>query len=44
MGPKAAAAARFTESRPGRWAAIGRLGDAACLVAGETGTRVSAEA
>jgi len=44
MGPKAAAAARFAESRPGRWAAIGRLGDAACLVAGETGTRVSAEA
>jgi carbamate kinase len=41
MGPKAAAAARFAASGPGRWAAIGRLQDAAGLVAGETGTRVS---
>jgi len=41
MGPKAAAAARFAASAAGRWAAIGRLGDAYSLVDGKAGTRIA---
>lgn len=41
MGPKAAAAARFAASATGRWAAIGRLGDAYSLIGGEAGTRIA---
>ncbi|WP_460307413.1 amino acid kinase family protein [Actinocorallia aurea] len=41
MGPKAEAACRFAEHRPGVLAAIGALGDAPDLVAGRAGTRIS---
>ena len=43
MGPKAAAAARFAQGAPGRWAAIGRLEDIQGLVDARTGTRISSE-
>ncbi|MCX9190242.1 carbamate kinase [Carbonactinospora thermoautotrophica] len=43
MGPKAEAACRFAERRPGSIAVIGELTDAAALLAGETGTRIVAE-
>ncbi len=43
MGPKAEAACRFAERRPGAIAAIGELVDAAALLAGKAGTRVVAE-
>ncbi len=41
MGPKAEAACRFAE-RTGRPAAIGALEDAAAILAGEAGTRITA--
>lgn len=40
MGPKVAAACRFAETTGGM-AAIGRLGDAAALLAGQTGTIIT---
>jgi carbamate kinase len=40
MGPKAEAACRFVE-RTGGLAAIGALSDAARVLAGEAGTRIS---
>lgn len=40
MGPKAAAAARFAQSAPGRWASIGKLDEALSLVTGNAGTRI----
>ncbi|MBO3752863.1 carbamate kinase [Streptosporangiaceae bacterium NEAU-GS5] len=42
MGPKAEAACRFTEHRPGVIAAIGSLTDAAALLTGRAGTLVRA--
>ncbi|MBT2212690.1 MULTISPECIES: carbamate kinase [Actinomadura] len=42
MGPKAEAACRFAESRPGAVAAIGSLTEATALLAGAAGTRVEA--
>jgi carbamate kinase len=42
MGPKAEAAARFARSAPGAVSAIGRLQDAAALLQGTAGTRVTA--
>jgi carbamate kinase len=42
MGPKAEAACRFAEQRPGAAAVIGALADAPALLAGEAGTRVEA--
>jgi len=39
MAPKVAAACRFVEST-GRWAAIGRLEDAAAVACGASGTRI----
>ncbi|WP_149261769.1 carbamate kinase [Actinomadura sp. K4S16] len=42
MGPKAEAACRFAEQRPGAVAVIGSLADAPALLAGEAGTRVEA--
>jgi carbamate kinase len=40
MGPKAEAACRFAQQRPGALAAIGTLTDAAAMLAGEAGTLV----
>jgi len=40
MGPKADAACRFAEHRPGAIAAIGSLSDAALLLTGESGTQI----
>jgi carbamate kinase len=42
MGPKAEAACRFAERRPGGVAVIGALSDAAKLLEGQAGTRVRA--
>ncbi|GAA0265332.1 carbamate kinase [Actinomadura nitritigenes] len=42
MGPKAEAACRFAEHRPGAVAVIGSLADAPALLAGGTGTRIEA--
>ncbi|MFC4910141.1 carbamate kinase [Actinomadura gamaensis] len=42
MGPKAEAACRFADQRPGAVAAIGSLTDAPALLAGTAGTRVEA--
>ncbi|MFC4909578.1 carbamate kinase [Actinomadura gamaensis] len=43
MAPKAEAACRFAEHRPGAFAAIGALSDAVALVDGRAGTRVQAK-
>ncbi len=43
MGPKVEAAIAFTRSAPGRVAVIGSLGDLRGLLAGERGTRISAD-
>ncbi|MFG2006227.1 carbamate kinase [Spirillospora sp. NPDC048911] len=40
MGPKAEAAARFVEHRPGAFAAIGSLTDAEALLTGKAGTHI----
>ncbi|MBE0414123.1 carbamate kinase, partial [Yoonia sp.] len=42
MRPKVAAAARFARSKPGRFAAIGKLEDAFALLDGRAGTRIAA--
>ena len=42
MGPKVAAACEFVEQTGGR-AAIGRLGDARAILAGEAGTQITSD-
>lgn len=41
MGPKAEAAARFAAGAPGRFAGIGRLGEALEILKGKAGTRIT---